>query len=206
MMTRRELIQMSAALAASPAVLAGTRPCDAAFSAGMPLCATVIDAASRDGQAFGRAASARGLTVHAIGRDLADVYFGGLVRHWRQHGTAAVGGLTGIAPLFCLERLAWDEDLRVVFLGRHRVAGSPEARHTLSGPSGTVEVFRASARFLDWRVALSHALTQIPVAPPILRPLSAVRDAAVAGDPALFSWVLAPVTRAPRSAHDEVLL
>jgi hypothetical protein len=170
----------------------------------MPLCAAVMDAASRDGQAFGQAAAARGLSVHAIGGDLADVYFGKLVPHWREHGPASVGGLTGIAPLFCLERLAWDEDLRVVFLGRHEIAGDTRPRHVLHGPEAAVDAFRAANRLFDWHVALSHALTQIPVAPPILRPLSAVRDAAIARDPALYSWVLAPVARHARTAHDEV--
>jgi hypothetical protein len=206
MMTRRKLIQVSAALATSPAVLAHAKQDVATLSAGLPLCATVIDSGSKDARAFGRAAAARSLSVHAIGRDLADVYFGELVPRWRQYGPTAVAGLTGIAPLFCLERLAWDVDLRIVFLGRHEIAGDAPARHVINGPKATVNAFRAAARVLDWHIALAHSLNQIPVATPALRPLSAVRDAAIVGDPALFSWVLAPVKRAARSDHDQVLL
>lgn len=205
MLTRRGLFQVGAALAASSTVFADGRTGGLALTGSTPPFATVIDGHSADARVFGQAAAARGLSVHPIGRDLADVYYGQLAPHWRQYGPASVAGLTGIAPLFYLERLAWDADMRIVLLGRHQIASDARARHALNGPQAVVDAFRASAHWIDWRIALAQTLTRMPAAAPVLKPLSAVRDAAVAGDPALFSWVLAPIVRTARSAHHQVL-
>jgi hypothetical protein len=48
---------------------------------------------------------------------------------------------------------------------------------------------------VDWPIAIACALGQLPLAASPLHPLSAVRDAAIAGDQALFSWMLATKTR-----------
>jgi hypothetical protein len=47
---------------------------------------------------------------------------------------------------------------------------------------------------LDWRIAIVRALTEVPRVTPVLKPVSAVRDAVIKGDRALFSWVIAPVS------------
>jgi hypothetical protein len=85
--------------------------------------------------------------------------------------------------------------MRVVFLGRHAVhRGAPA--HALKGPDVAVNRFYGSVRLIDWRIAIARTLIEVPRATPALKPLSAVRDAVIEGDPALFSWVIAPVSAA----------
>jgi hypothetical protein len=157
------------------------------------LIALLADAVSSDARAVGLAAEARGVRVHTVHEDLTEVYCGQLAPQWRRSGPAAVGGLTRVAPLFYLERLAWDAGMRVVLLGRHEISRDGLG-HAMRGPQGTIDAFEGSARLIDWRIALAHTLTEMPLASPALHPVSAVRNAVVAGDRALFSWVLAPVT------------
>jgi hypothetical protein len=163
----------------------------------MEFRAMVADAHSSDAEVFGRAAAARGVRVYAVRNDVADVYFPHLAEPWRMQDPTAVGGLTRAAHLFVFERFAWDVGMRVVFLGRHAVyKGAPA--HALKGPGVSVDRFYSAIRFRDWRIAIAHTLTEVPHLTPALKPLSAVRDAVIEGDPALFSWVIAPVSREPR--------
>lgn len=191
MITRRELLQVGAGAAASAAVFAGG---DARFSAARSheLGAVLTDG-SVDALAFGAAARARGLAVHEIGADLADIYCRDLRPLWEGQPGAPIGGLTGAGPLFYIERLAWDAGLRIVFLGRHEVGEHLRRPHLVEGPRDAVDAFHTSSRLIDWRVALAAVLKSVPISAATLKPLSAVRDAVIARDPALFSWVLAPL-------------
>jgi hypothetical protein len=67
--------------------------------------------------------------------------------------------------------------------------------HDLRGSQVAVDFFHDFVRVTDWPVAIACTLSQLPLAVSQLHPLSAVRDAAIAADQALFSWVLAPQTR-----------
>ena len=195
MMTRREMFQVCAGLAASPAVMAAANATGIDAGRKHVLRAVLVDRSS-EARVFAEAVRTRGLAVHELGSDLGDVYTGELAPCWRREGAAPIAGLTAAAPLFYLERLAWDAGMRVVFLGRH-VLESP-MRHTVDGPRDAVDAFQVTARVIDWRIALANLLPALPASAPTLEPLSAVRDAFIGEDPALFSWVLAPVDRASR--------
>jgi hypothetical protein len=163
----------------------------------------LVDAGRCEGQAFAHAATVRGLPVYRFHGDLADVYCNQLAPRWREQAATALGGLTRVAPLFYLERLAWDAGLRLVFLGRHTSGGHAPAMHDLRGSEVAVDLFHDFVRVTDWPVAIACTLSQLPLAVSQLPPLSAVRDAAVAGDQSLFSWVLAPmIRRASITAQD----
>jgi hypothetical protein len=202
MMTRREMFQVCAGLAASPAVLASADAPGIETRRRHVLRAVLVDRSNEARmfaepvRVFAEAVRARGLAVHELGSDLGDVYTGELAPCWRREGAAPIAGLTAAAPLFYLERLAWDAGMRVVFLGRH-VLESPML-HTVDGPRDAVDAFQVTARVIDWRIALANLLPALPASAPTLEPLSAVRDAFIGEDPALFSWVLAPVDRASR--------
>jgi hypothetical protein len=47
--------------------------------------------------------------------DMTRFWYDDLYHRWRQ-GPAAIAGLTGHGPLFCLERLGWEQRLRVEIL------------------------------------------------------------------------------------------
>jgi hypothetical protein len=186
--TRRGLIQMGAAVAASTAAVteapAFGRPRSIEFGAMLAV------AGSSDAQVFARAAQTRGMRVYRVGNDMTEVY---VQRPWLAEPPMAVGGLTRAAQLFIMERTAWDVGMRVVFLGRHAVhRGAPA--HALKGPDVAVNRFYGSVRLIDWRIAIARTLIEVPRGTPALKPLSAVRDAVIEGDPALFSWVIAPVS------------
>lgn len=208
MITRRVMLQAGAGFAAGSAVHTGLSHARSLLTPGASgrLHAAVIDAESADARVFGEAAAGRGLPVHEVRADLTDLYGGHLAPHWRQHGPMSLVGMTGAAPLFYLERLAWDVKMRVVFLGRHPMTTGAEAEHTFSGPRTVVDTFCDTARVLDWRIALAHALTRMPAAASAVQPPSAARDAAIAADSALFSWVLAPVRAAGSSVQRRVFL
>jgi hypothetical protein len=183
MLTRREILQSCAALAVSPMALDVP---GRLHHQGVPLSAFVIDPGSDDALAVADLVAAHGVRMRSCGRDL-------LCQDWLAHAwtgqDGVLSGVTGAAPLFYLERLAWSQGLRVVFLGRHPT-GVDGREHAVAGPQAVVDVFHTQTRLTDWRRALAGALLRMPSGTPALRPLSAVRDAVVSGDRALFSWVL----------------
>jgi hypothetical protein len=193
MITRRGVVQLGAAMAASPAVLAKVASDGTARPGSRIVDALVADSGSAEGEVFARTATTHGLVVHRFQGDLTEVYYSQLAPQWRQRGPHAIGGLTRISPLFYLERLAWDCGMRVTFLGRHA------ATHDVRGPQASIDLFHGLMRVVDWPAATAHTLRQLSDTASPLRPLSAVRDAAIAGDQALFSWVLSPIgpTRVP---------
>lgn len=193
--TRRGLIQVGAALAASG--LALRKAAALGRPRGVELRVLFVDEKSSDADAFGRAAVALDLRVQVIGDELTEFYW---IERPRKHDEPiAIGGLTRAPQLFILERLAWAAGMRLVFLGRH-VTLNGEPAHALMGPQLAIDFFHTSVRLIDWRIALAHTLTEVPRMTPALKPVSAVRDAVIEGDAALFSWVAAPVPRQGRYA------
>ena len=78
--------------------------------------------------AFAHRAAARGLAVHAMAGDMTRFWYDDLYHRWQQ-GPAAIAGLTTHGPLFCLERLAWEQRMRVVYRDEHApVAGEASER------------------------------------------------------------------------------
>ena len=191
MLTRRELIQLGAAFAGT-GTLAEARAFGRVRS--VQFSAILADANSSDAVVFGRAATARGMRLHPVGADMTELYLAQLSRGWRADVPMAVGGLTRAEHLFVIERLAWDVGARIVFLGRHADHEGTTA-HALKGAGVAVDRFYSAIRLSDWRIAIAHTLLEVPCLTPALQPLSAVRDAVIEGDPALFSWVIAPVPR-----------
>ncbi len=165
MLTRRTVLKSCAAIAASPVVVVS--PVMGAFLA---------DAHFADARAVGARVASYGIPSRECKRDLAQLYYGWLAQIWKDGG--AVGGMTGAAPLFYLERLAWSQGARRVFLGRHDAG-----EHQVTGPAIMVDTF--------WRRGLAEALLAMPAGARALERPHAVRDATLSGDEALFSWVLA---------------
>ena len=183
MLTRREILQSCVVLAAGPVALsvAAAEP----DRLGTPVKAFLAEARSADALAIGDLIAARGIPVQVCRRDLGPIYSRCLAPIWKADGLVA--GATGAAALFYVERLAWSHGQRLVFLGRH----APAEGHRVGGPAVMTDSFQAGARVTHWRRALVHTVLATPPGAAALRPISAVRDAAISGDGALFSWVLA---------------
>ncbi|HSC07825.1 MAG TPA: hypothetical protein VLD59_13440 [Steroidobacteraceae bacterium] len=187
--TRRGLIQVGAALAASGIAVRKAGAFGRLRS--VEFRAMFVEAGSSDGVAFGRAVAARGIDVQLVGIDLHKAHFN-LRQHADDHEPAAIGGLTSAATLFTLEPLVWHARLRLVFLGRHAIVRG-EPMHALKGHRAAISRFHSSVRWIDWRIAIANTLTEVPYLAPALQPVSDVRNAVIEGDTALFSWVIAPV-------------
>jgi hypothetical protein len=127
MTSRREFLK--AGLVASALPLAARAERADSFSGGpaVPLYKVLYDTRFEASTAFARRAEARGIAVHAMTGDMTRFWYDDLYHRWRL-GPAAIAGLTAHGPLFCLERLAWEQRMRVVHRNpvvTTRPAGAP---------------------------------------------------------------------------------
>ncbi|MGB6450429.1 MAG: hypothetical protein WBE92_06735 [Steroidobacteraceae bacterium] len=174
------------------------------------LHATVFDERFVEAVRFGREARRLGLAVRGLKGDVTDLWFTELHPLWKRQARP-IAGLTAYAALFCLERLAWDHGMRVVYHGEHARLASGEVEHVLHGPLGSPEAGEALATPLDGRVDWPVQIASF-IAQRQLRStwsgMPAARRAAVTrlltagsargqgvGQP-LHSWVIAPPARA----------
>ena len=74
---------------------------------------------------FAQTTRAQGISTRAITSDVTWVWFNELHPLWKQR-PVAIAGLTTYAPLFCLERLAWDHGMRVIQRDQHDIRSPTE--------------------------------------------------------------------------------
>lgn len=191
MTSRRELLKAGLAASALPlaasAGLANAEPSAAA----VPLYKVLYDTRFAASVAFAERAAARGLAVLGMDGDVTPVWYHDLYHRWRQ-APAAVAGLTAHGALFCLERLAWDHRLRVVYRGEHSAAPGGVA-HRLDGPAPMLSAAHA-ATDSAWCTALADIVAECPGGPSARRTaflMTGCAGVAPAGEP-LLSWVIAP--------------
>jgi hypothetical protein len=179
---------------------AGARPAAAAapFSytapGRIPLHAAVLDERFAEGVAFGQAARDYGLPTRALRGDVTDLWYRELYPLWKERA-APLAGLTAYAALFCLEQLAWDHRLRVIYRAAHRVLANGAVEHLVSAPEEiAVPALRQAPA--DWprdlasmmaRIESERGWTQLPPAQRPLERAHAGADAVVS----LYSWVIA---------------
>jgi hypothetical protein len=156
----------------------------------------VYDTRFAAGVEFARRASARGLSAHAIDGDMTRFWYDDLYHRWRQ-GPAAIAGLTAYGALFCLEQLAWDHRMRVVFRAEHSVTDTGCVAHRFEGPAALVPAAVEATSGPTWAAAMADVIARCPRGRPERAIASAVTPASASrsAEP-LFSWVIAPVVRA----------
>ncbi len=120
MADRRQILK--AGLAASAAPLGAFAFTDAEAHAAGPVHRAVYDERYASSRAFGRMAALKGWPLAPIRGDITQLWFHDLALEWKRR-PAAVAGLTGADSLFCLERLAWDAGLRVLWRSRDASSG-----------------------------------------------------------------------------------
>ena len=99
----------------------------------LPLYAAFFDERFAPAVHFGSIAQRRGLPARAVRGDMTDLWYRELEPLWRRE-PRPIAGLTAYAALFCLERLAWDHGMRVVFHGTHDRIASGAVQHVIRGP------------------------------------------------------------------------
>ena len=147
--------------------------------------------------AFARRGASRGLVVQAMAGDMTRFWYDDLYHQWQKE-PAAIAGLTAHGALFCLERLAWDQRLRVVFRGQHSLAPDGCVAHRFDGSPAAVTAAADSAAEIEWAAALADVVAECSVEHASRRSVSALTVNAVTLPTSehLFSWVIAPVRRA----------
>ena len=112
---RREFIRSSIAVTAAAGFL---RAEFAEAKHRKPLSRILYDRRTPEGTAFGAEAARRGVPVTGTGSDLGSVWMHEIEPRW-QREPDAIAGLTAGASLFCLEYLARDYGLELVYRIEH---------------------------------------------------------------------------------------
>jgi len=201
MSSRREFLQMGVAALALPiSTHAAISPASSFLDsepAATPLYKVVFDERFSSSRAFAEEAERLGHSVHGIKGDMTDLWYHDLYARWKE-GPAAIAGMTAHGPIFCLERLAWDQRMRVVFRIDHRYRGNGSIEHALSGPSSMLRQAAVLSNEMNWSTEVASLVTRCPAVrfqtsqSNVIGPTEKHAD-----DPEhLISWVIAPIHRA----------
>lgn len=169
---RREFLRATALAAAAPIVARSETSMDAPG----PRMA-VFDRRFEPARRFADAIRPFGLEPRAIDGDVTRLWFEELHPRWTVE-PAPLAGLTARGALFCLERLAWDHGMRVVYHGRHAAPWTDGA--------------------LPERVAEAMARARLEETSP-RGPSEAAMPAASDDDAVLHSWIIAPARPSARA-------
>jgi hypothetical protein len=200
MASRREFLQMGVAaltlpIAAHGSLSPATSLPDGDFS--IPLYKAIFDQRFASSRAFAEGAKRLGIPVHGIQGDMTDLWYHDLYARWKE-GPAAIAGMTAHGAIFCLERLAWDQRMRVVFRADHRFLPDGSIEHALSGPASMLRKAVGLSSDTNWAKEMASIATRCP-ATRSQSSLANVIGPTVkhADDPEhLISWLIAPVHRA----------
>jgi hypothetical protein len=130
MITRRKLLRGSVSgFLGAELLLAGIQSSDANASSVSRFDTAVVDRRFADSRHFGSCLKTKGVAVRSFAADVTELWFRELDPLWRER-QASVAGLTTYRVLFCLERLAWDHRMRVIFSAKHETTDGV-LRHTL---------------------------------------------------------------------------
>jgi hypothetical protein len=204
MQTRRAFVQSGIAVTALAALpLRARDEFDAETSDARSLFKVVFDRTFAAGVAFGAEAARRGAPVQAIGSDLGGVWMNVLEPELKA-SPVAIAGLTGAAPLFCLELLARDYGLGVVYRIEHARLPGGGFRHAVTGHPVLASWQAHLAADENWGARAAELATAYPRALAPESPIAlldlAERPGRAAGS--LYSWMLAPKIAAGRRSHN----
>ncbi|HTR38300.1 MAG TPA: hypothetical protein VMH80_20465 [Bryobacteraceae bacterium] len=114
MRSRREFLQAGIAASVLPAAVSGMNLAPAQPEDRHDFYKVIYDERFPASVAFAREMAKIGAPVQAIRGDITDLWFHDLDPQWKKC-PVPIAGLTAHGPLFCLERLAWDHGMRVVY-------------------------------------------------------------------------------------------
>jgi hypothetical protein len=202
MANRREFVQSGIALSA----LAVAPFARSAHAGATPTTLTpfkiFVDRTLEASTGFAAEAARRGASVQMIGSDIGGAWMNQIEPRWQQ-SPAAIAGLTGGAPLFCLELLARGYGMRVVYRFEHAPRADGRMAHYMTGPEALADWAGAlTTANADWS-ALAAALATTcpqPLRPSADIPLVDLSERPGIAQRSLFSWVIAPHARSRMTA------
>jgi hypothetical protein len=137
----------------------------------LELYKVIFDERFARGREFGRLSHQLGANVQAIREDVTDIWYNDLYFRWEE-GPAAIAGLTSDTTLFCLQQLARDVRMHVVYRTEH-------------GRSDGQQVIEQAARLLT-NYPRSSLAQRMPI-DSLLPGQSDQREGQ------LVSWIIAPL-------------
>lgn len=145
MVARRTILKLSAvgvagAVVGDPIQLFGALPALSKSTMG----GAVFDQRFVESLTFAGEMRGRGLATSAFRADVARLWYDDLHPRLREH-RAPIAGLTDRVTLFCLEELARDVGMSVVFRVDHLVDASGRVQHEATGPAAIVDATRTLA-------------------------------------------------------------
>jgi hypothetical protein len=187
MTSRREFLHATAVLSAVPlSVSTGV-----AAELPLTLSSVVIDGRYAAARVFGTRAQRAGLPLRTIKGDITDLWLAELRPQWAGK-PAAIAGLTARPALFCLEQLAWDYRMRVVYHAEHRSQPGGTMAHTVHIASQGLSAAELAAAGAAWPGYAAGAISRLSAARSACGPSAACMEAAVGDDEVtLHSWVIA---------------
>jgi hypothetical protein len=196
MTNRREILQGGIALTSLPLIAQATwaAPGVRAYTS-HTLHRILFDNRFPASRAFGEEAARLGAVVRGFAGDITDLWYHELDLRWRA-GPAAIAGMTRHGPLFCLERLAWNAGMRVVYRAAHVAGGKGSAAHFIAASQPMLSIAAGRhAQDPDWARCAALTVMNCP-AEATSKPLTLALPAnsqksEESGDP-LISWVIAP--------------
>jgi len=117
----------------------------------------VFDERLAECRAFAAELHSAGIVTSAIRGDVATLWYGDLRAHLSEN-RLPFAGLTDRASLFCLEELARDVGMRVIFRADHIIHQDGHARHTAVGPVSLVTVTNNVTRKLPPEAEFGRAM------------------------------------------------
>lgn len=199
MSNRREVLKMSMAVTILSLDNVAWAAPSTDKSRGEPagLYKAVYDTRFAASRAFGERMTARGIATAAIAGDVTGLWFDSLHPQW-QKGAVPIAGLTARGPLFCLERLAWDHGMRVVFRAEHSLSSAGVIQHEVEGTGVPVDAVRRAAAGGDWVGVVSDVIARYPHSGALsagTRVETAQPGLQLPEGETLYSWVIAPALR-----------
>ena len=157
----------------------------------------VYDERFPDSVAFAREAGKLGAATHGIKGDVTDLWYNDLYHEWKK-GPAAIMGMTTNDALFCLQILAQDQRMRVVFHVDHNYLSDNRIEHVITGSLQTPHELADLANVGPaWNIRMSNVVMQYPEerSKPTETRIVTKLDRPVTDQQSLVTWVIAPIKK-----------
>lgn len=142
---------------------------------------------------FGARAGAQGAAAHGVAGDVTSLWRTTLAPAWKAK-PEAVMGMSEHGPLFILERMGWNHDMRATFRGQHSLDAQGNLRHELQGPAELVDALAAGLpeAGADFGALIAEVLHAVPLGQGEKKHLVVTVAAKADLAEPLYSYVLAP--------------
>jgi hypothetical protein len=154
----------------------------------------VTERRSAAAAAFGAEAGRWGIPVRAIDGDVTALWYDELHALWHAR-PVPIAGLTARPALFCLERLAWDHGMRVVYHAEHTRRADNTFAHVARMPVPGLNTAELAAQGDFWSEHVARVLVRLAATSAVARGPSTACTAPARDDTAtVFSWMISPAS------------